>query len=483
MQNSRKILGVLIVITGFSLYGFYYFNDFTNSLGSEWVINYEYAMEGYLVSGGNNSAITSGSGSLIVDGDPYHTCCEYNGTWSGNTVRLTNLYYATKKVPFGFDIYRSSARIDGDTFQNVNSATRSENQLDIWLVSGTPAPSSSYTSFPDFFLFFERGTRGNANEPYDFYANPINRSRLGVFSQSLFFLNLSNAVDHSGRRVNLDQTNSGYHSLNYKYNWEGDTGDSAGTGDFTGPNQSNANDYIFRIVHDGEYVSLYVNPDPDNNDNYPNEFLLLTNKRVFWSSNLSIMLGHEVKNNEMVTQRAVYDHLRIRSTAEASGFRLAPPLWYQDGYACQVELLITNITGRHDAGINTVIIKSAYNNLSFCQELQGVADSKLAAEINGRKSSFKVTEAAGQLKLIFPDLSRQDPVYRIRLPLKVKSPQHSFARSDSKRRVVGKLKVWVQGAHYEEYPATWGRSATCGPQQSAGRGLLFRTRDKGVVSC
>lgn len=436
----KTVPGLIFLLFLTQVLSAYYFRDDFDSLNPLWRTDYSYGMEGYLVTGGNDNIAVTNS-TLTVDGNPYTACCSFNGTWSGNTYFLTNYFSASETQPFGFEVYRSESQIDGDTSQDVNSATRSENQLDIWLISGQNIPTVAYESYSDFYLLFERGTRGNANEPYDFYGNPINRSRFGVFSEATVFLDLAKASNYLGTEYDIGQESAGYHSLNFPYMWEGNNDGAGGTGDFPGPNIANTNDIIFRIVHDGSTVSTWVNMDPDDNDEYPNEFLLVHRRRVFWNEDLAIMLGHEVKNDNMYEQRAVYDYLLIRSSIEASGFQ------YEYNQPGRMDLDLWFQVGEGQAGVNTIEVENL--------KLQTDPRSKINIQNqNGEQVAIhKVIQQNIKTQIILSEILHKDSKLQLQLPV------------NTAQALSAKPYVYLEARQYEDLKGTWGKAGTVGRQR------------------
>ncbi len=64
------------------------------------------------------------------------------------------------------------------------------------------------------------------------------------------------------------------------------------------------------MIHNGPSVSLFINPNPDNTENYPNEFFRLENFSVVFSTNLKILIGHKVRNQATRIQSGIHNYIR-----------------------------------------------------------------------------------------------------------------------------------------------------------------------------
>ncbi|MDD5066402.1 MAG: hypothetical protein PHF84_05090 [bacterium] len=96
------------------------------------------------------------------------------------------------------------------------------------------------------------------------------------------------------------------------------------------PVATNTNCVGFRMVHDGTYIKLYLNPDPyDRNPALPNEWLFLAQKQVVWNDAIQIMVGHGQRCSDSVAgmpqQDADFDNLLIKSSVDVSKQIVSPP--------------------------------------------------------------------------------------------------------------------------------------------------------------
>ena len=118
----------------------YYYTEFTGSLSTDWSNDLRYGQAGLFTNDATldeDSVIQATGGKLSFSGSPHKKAnaplseWEYNGTWIGNGVMLTNKRFCASELdPFGFDIKRTMAsygfnRTGEDRYQGENT---------VWLI-------------------------------------------------------------------------------------------------------------------------------------------------------------------------------------------------------------------------------------------------------------------------------------------------------------------------------------------------------------
>jgi len=487
MKYSRFFFIITILLIGFveRVESYFYTNNFNASLNlSEWATNFYYGMEG-LNNDTNvvrHSKIFVTNGVLVITNDPYFTCntiseWTYNGFWTGNSVRYERSYSASSTNPFGFEVKRVWSDIDADANQgNPDSPPeRCQAQLDIWLVQDNKPITSMWDTYDDFILFFENGMRGPnlGTQP------PNHISRVGYFDGAPHYIDFAYSTNAYGQEINL--TNHSIHSINWKYNWIGDNATERDATHLYATNHyPNTNEYIFRIVHDGEYVTIYINPDPDDNDGYPNEFCKVAQKRVLWNDNLKIILGHEVRNFKEHHRDVKYDYIRIVSAADKSKAYLDPKFIYPADKRMKFVFNITNDISPVNAGINYIemnipdgfVLDNLSENIIIKDYYKGNGElSKLRLIMfnNGKNYPDKNEVAIhliskNKVGLIFGTTikdNKKKMYENINIELSLKPQWASI--SD-----VSEFQIFVENRQFDGMPQTWGKSSTCGLQKCTG---------------
>ncbi|HMA99990.1 MAG TPA: hypothetical protein VKS21_03290, partial [Spirochaetota bacterium] len=247
----------------------------------------------------------------------------------GTCIRLTNRFHASAYKPFGFDLKRTYLNFN---FINNENADRSQAEATIWLIENTNIITNSWIKYLNMFMIFD-----NVNEKEGAI------SRFGYYKGTPSVYSLQNCTDALGEPVDLT---GGSQPLNHDFV---DNNFSPGT--------PNTNHYIFRITHDGQKITVYINPDPDNNEPLlPNEFCRVMQTPVSWNSNLMLMFGHESRS----IRREIdvdYDYLLVRSAAAGATGRLD-----YDREEGKLNAGISAVINKKNSGINLLKIVFAKNS-------------------------------------------------------------------------------------------------------------------------
>ena len=482
-KRNIVILGLLFSV---NLWAYFYTNNFNSPLNlTDWTTNFRYGMEG--LNNDTNvvsySSIFVANGVLTITNDPYHTCNNipswtYNGFWVGNSGKLEKSFSATASKPFGFEIKRVWSDIDADCNQGSpdSPSERSQAQLDIWLVRDDGSVNKLWDTYSDFILFFENGMRG----PNAGTQPPNHISRVGYFDGAPHYIDFSHSTNAYGQEINL--TNHSIHSINWKYNWIGDTATERDATHLYATNHyPNTNEYTFKIVHDGEYVTIYINPDPDDNDAYPNEFCKVAQKRVLWNDNMKIILGHEVQNYLEHHRSVKYDFLRIVSAADSSRVQLTPKIITPNKEEVRFAFNINNDISPKNAGINYMEVqipqgfKLSHNFISKIS-ISGYDWSPVSIPFDKGRNYPEKDEVS--VMKISPD--RLGFIFGKTIHNAKKETEESLsmtiALSPEYDRISdgSAFEVFVEKKQFDAMPQTWGRDSTCGLQKCTGDLKIYK---------
>ena len=313
------------------LSGVYYFNDFTNTLGGEWSNDLRYGQAGLFTNENNldeNSVIQTSGGELVFTGSPHIKALnvneyEFNGTWIGNGVMLTNEYSASSSHPFGFDIKRTKASFG----HSRSGQDRFQTELTVWLIQQEKL-IAEWQKFVNMFMLFDNAQTTSGNY-----------TRFGSYQGAPAFLDLRQSSNARNRIIDISSNYGAGESINSYYEYDATP-------------VTNTNHYIIRITHDGSVIRSYINPDPDDTDpDLPNEFCMILAEPVTWQSNMVIYLNHAVRGRDDYDTYAAYDYLLIRSVARDSTGFLLP----EAGIGA-FALYNRTLTGENDSGFNTLTL-------------------------------------------------------------------------------------------------------------------------------
>ncbi len=479
MKILKKFIFVLMIIlihNNIFAGSYYYYSEFTNinEFNQDWLTNWKYGMEGLTadpsVEVSNSSYFASSTGNLILRGIPYIACIGsvswcYNGYWTAYAALFTNRKFsASATQPFGFELVRTRSVLDA--YNGGNNPYRNSTQLDIWLVRDDGSVTNHRATYPGYLCLYENAREGES-------AADQNGSYWGFFDGTKHWIDFSTSTDAYGNQINL--SNSSIHSLNWTY-------------DYWNTPIPNTNHYGIKIVHDGQYISMYINPDPDDNDAYPNEYCLVARREVLWNDNLTMIIGHEVRNQDMPQQDADYDFIKIKSVANKSKV-LLDPKYLDNEEKVECVLYLSNDITPKNAGINyievhmpdglkleddlfkCITVKDFYNNGKEMEKLKNrVFAKKLTETLKPnevgiiRKSDNKIAIILGTQITNMADSKKED--ISIGLKLKVKDKFKS-----------GFFNVFVEARQFDKLSQSWNRDSTCGLQKCTGNTFIYRIKE------
>lgn len=357
------LLVLLLFAVPLFVYGVYYFQDFTAASPAGWVFDYQYGRGGVTRTPDSHTITvnTGGSGTLEFRGVVNTGDSDYLGVWAGRMAFYTNQsFVASATNPFGVEFRRTFARLDPHNDTSNPESHRHQVAQSFWLVQ---APSfiddttaDGFTTYPNAIVMYEM-----MRMDYNMIGGqPRSSWGYSVVSEQPF--DMTAGTDNSGVTRDLTANIASGNGVPWNYDdmWGAGT-QGGGTANGTADNN---NSIIVRLTHDSSYVRMYINPDPDNANTYPNEFILVQTVPVSWNSDIRVMTGVESKRTDTETQDADIDSMLIRSvssgvTAEITPARVAKGTtnWY--------EIVLNPTFSADDAGIGEIVISKSDRLSSF----------------------------------------------------------------------------------------------------------------------
>ncbi|MCX7883127.1 MAG: hypothetical protein N2314_07900, partial [Brevinematales bacterium] len=312
------LLAMLMMNNGWT---YVYYDDFSSSNGA-WQYKFLYSLQAGIHSEAHNMTIGPSGGLLQFSGDGLSS--EYYAELFGFYARYTNVrFFATSELPFGFEITRTLLSLDSDEGIYEESG-RKKAAFDIGVIqydASVVGVSNRYGNYLFFSEVYHPKLAGEANTQ----------------PRSLWSLNESgspsNVIDFSSvMRPDDAGTTDLRGLLNWCYDdrWGANTVEPAGTLNI----YSNNNNHIkIRVTFDGQYASLYINPNPNGTSqqnwdgtttSYLNTFYLVERVPVIFSNELMVMLG--LANNRGDAERLLLsvDNFTIRSIAASNVAEISP---------------------------------------------------------------------------------------------------------------------------------------------------------------
>jgi len=352
------LIAVFAVISLSIVFGYYYYEDFSAG-ATGWTLGFRYGRGGVLHRPDDMTNYVTG-GNLVFRGNVNNDDLDYIGTWLGRMAFYNSTsFVASATNPFGVEFRRTYSRIDphADIYGNDNAEShRHIAAMSFWLVQDPSNMDDSVenTFFPNAIIMYDMmrmGFNTNSGQP---------RSTWGYYIGSEQRFDLTSAQRPDGTTVDITSDATYTLEWNYDEKWGVGTEENAGDGDFGAgtwnANANNNNEIIVRITHDGSTVRFYINPDPDDGNLYPNEFLLVGSADVSWNDNLKFMVGMESKRYDCEKQDADIDHVLVRSSADTLTSEIYPSQIAQ-GTTNTFQLVVTPTFTADDAGIGQLTIR------------------------------------------------------------------------------------------------------------------------------
>lgn len=349
IKLTHLILSALLLLSPalLSAASYYYSDNFT-TLSSFWSNEFDMGKDLIRIPQAEDATQRVMNGRLLIKGcanrDGGTPDSVFNGIFVGECVRNEKIWSATETQPFGFEIIRKSCHLNCHNSSAYGELPdRGWVDVGIWLAVDNGARAQN-EAFYDYVYFGDHLRLSQTNE---------HASRIGYFDGVQHdFMDLGNATNFFGNTVNL--TNRSIHSLRWHYRPR----------DVNPPNcVSNTNSIGFRITHNGSRIDFYLNPDPDDNDAYPNEWFRVGSKPVLWNTGMKIMVGHHVRIMLTRGQYAQFDNLLVRSSTDKSKASLSPEFVPVSPEPQKLVYTISNTIKPENAGINIIRI----NKPDICQ--------------------------------------------------------------------------------------------------------------------
>lgn len=361
-RNITRLIAVVasMVISIGMAYGYYYLNHFTANTDG-WILNYPYGRAGVSLNPTDTTMNlnTGGNGTLQIRNNVNAGDSSYLGFWVGRMAFYSNQSFtASPTNPFGVEFRRTYSRVDPHAEIYLNDNPESHRHMaaqSYWLVQETTPLDTGveFSTFPNYVLMYDmmRMTYNTGS------GQP--RSTWGYYISSEQRFDLTSTTRPDG--TSYDITDNATYTLEWNYDdhYGDGTRENIGDGDFGNGTynaiRNNTNAVVIRMTHDGSNVRFYINPDPDDSNPYPNEFLLVGSAPISWSDNIKVMMGHEAKRADCEKQEADYDYVLVRSVASSLVSEIYP---YQikKGSTNTYQIVITPTFTANDAGIGELVI-------------------------------------------------------------------------------------------------------------------------------
>jgi len=328
------VMSFYILVFSTLIYGSFYYNeDFSNGalFSNRWDMDFRCGREGIIVDNASSSTRIISGNKLVISGMPLTNdgSYSYHTVWIGRCVKLTNIFgkktfTANEYEPFGFDIVRTSSRLwHGDS----SGWPEDCGDINIWLIEENYVAESNWNQL-DNFVFLYEGMKyvWGTSSRWGFYKGAENRCYL------------TNVLRPDNRTENLT---TGPYNLEFDYSGGG----------------INNNDVGIRITYDGKKIRFYINPDPYDNNAYPNEYLFLAETSFSITNNLRVMLGHE--NNGVYPSQdwnVSYTNFLIRTVCKNLTSRIAPRNVGIGSIVTYTNIIQASFSNT-DAGIGELIIE------------------------------------------------------------------------------------------------------------------------------
>ncbi len=336
----------------------YYKEPFTDNFGvtqTEWsnFIAYgrQYGVVVPDVAGGTPSTLTIAGGVLQLRNTPNDGGGARNGYWMGRYAYNTNRFSATAYHPFGVEAIRTYAWLDYEVNSTATADLRRHCSVSMWLFQEKTTPITKVYGY------------GNPAGMWDTFANSIEfanevgvwgagdrRRVIGYYETALNSLDLVNGIRPDGRSINL----TNMVNFDFQLNINNGIAQSSNVG--------------FRMIHNGNAIQFFVNPDPDNNDAaWPNEWCYIGERQVVWNDRMQFMIGHAQQANNANSgsgndfrQDADWDDVLVKNAVNYVGISMAPASIPVNTNVKTLVMTISNQilkqTGLTNAGVNVIKI-------------------------------------------------------------------------------------------------------------------------------
>ncbi len=324
----------------------------------------------FRINNGGNGLLTftGGTGSITTEGGDDGEIDAYNWTvWTGKmAVYHGTSYAASSNQPFGIQIIKVKTRLDPSDDNSNDESQRHQNAFMFYLYQP------------------EAGVFNNGNIPphpftnivglYEKYyawkpvlGSPV--SEWGYYTSAEADFNLSTSVRPDGQSQDLSGAPLQW---NYDDYYSTATADGGGgqlddSGNFTdaihNTNAANVNPVGIRIVHNGNTLYFYANPNPiegdGNYDALPNEYIRIGSVGATFTDNMNFMLGVETPRRDTEMHWVELDNLLVRSVADGdvadTKVEMSPTKVRKDT-STAFKMLISPTINANDAGIAEVKI-------------------------------------------------------------------------------------------------------------------------------
>jgi len=365
MKKRSAWIVLLGLIQGLT-WGYVYFEDFSSS-NANWQYKFLYSLQAGIHNEAHSMTIGPSGGLLVFSGDGLST--EYYTELFGFYARYTNVRWsATPEQPFGFEITRTQLALDSDEGLYQESG-RKKASFDIGLIEYDPSVVALSNRYRNAIFFSEVYHPKLSGEPNTQPRSIWSLNEAGSPSNAIDFTQLWTPTGTGPDDI------SGIMNWCYDDNWGQNTTEGTANPGTLNSYSNNNNAIKFRITSDGQYVSLYVNPNPYDSSSsqtwnggsatYKNVFYLVKRVPVMFSNEIMVMVG--LANNRGDAERLLLsmDNFTVRTVAASNVAEISPVLT-RAGSTNQLKIAVkpwfSSVT---EAGVEEIWVKLPDSYLSF----------------------------------------------------------------------------------------------------------------------
>ncbi len=358
----RFLSAALLAFGSLSATSFYYYNDYSS--GTPNVV--WYGRDGHIQPSNSSNNTTITGGVIQFSGEVNNGDGNYYGIWLGRMQQEGDVYSASSQKPFGVQVIKSAARLDPSDDTSNPESHRHMNGMSFYLYSDEDVFNDAGRVLSDFTYMYEiyRSQRTAYQSPHDWSTTDLPLSMWGYYSAAETNFSMVSSVRPDNTSIDLSYQGIGSQQVEWNYDDRysscpsggGTCFDNNGGGaDDNGTlNENPANNNLIgmRMVHDGDTIRFFINPDPDENDPLPNEYIEAGSVAATFSNNLKFMFGVESARADTETQIASFDNLLVRSVADGdTTYAEINPTQVHVGDSVPFSLVLNPTLNTDDAGI------------------------------------------------------------------------------------------------------------------------------------
>ncbi len=376
----RLLSAALIAFSSLSATSFYYYNDYSGGATSVvW-----YGRDGATTTASSSLDESIASGVLVFNNKMHQNGSLY-GIWLGRMQREGDTYSASSQKPFGVQVIKSAARLDPSNDTSNPESHRHMSGMSFYLYSDEAIFTGGGQVLSDFTYMYEiyRSQRTAYQSPNDWSTTGLPLSMWGYYYAAETNFSMVSSVRPDNTTIDLSYQGIGSQQVEWNYDDRYSSCESGGGACFDNSgggaddngtlnaNPVNTNLIGIRMVHNGDTIRFFINPDPDDNDSLPNEYIETGSVGATFSNNLKFMFGVESARADTESQAVTFDNLLVRSVADGeTTYAEMNPTQVRAGDVVPFSMVISPTLNIDDAGIAEIKIAkpsvyAAWNINSF----------------------------------------------------------------------------------------------------------------------